>query len=45
MKRIICKVCGVEKNEIEFEYDYFRRKYINICSKCKKIKKENDTIK
>lgn len=35
MKTIVCNKCGIAKDEIEFEYHYFKRVYYHICKECK----------
>ena len=37
MRKLKCSKCGLLKNETEFKYDYWRKKYIKICSKCDNI--------
>ena len=34
MKKLLCNKCRETKNEIEFEYSYFEKKYAKICKKC-----------
>ena len=35
MKKFKCNICGIIKNETEFYYDYFKKKYLkNKCKKC-----------
>lgn len=34
MRIIKCKQCGESKEEIEFEYLFFDKKYTSICKSC-----------
>lgn len=34
MRKITCNKCGEKKDEIEFEYSYFEKKYAKVCKKC-----------
>lgn len=42
MKKLICKKCKEEKNEIEFEYNFFQQEYNKICNKCIKNGEKNE---
>ena len=45
MKIIKCNDCGEKKEEIEFNYDYFKSKYNKICSECEDIKERTEKNK
>lgn len=42
MRQIICNQCKQRKNEIEFEYQYFRKKYKHVCRDCDGYKRPLD---
>jgi len=45
MKILACNECGEKKDEIEFEYFYFQRKYSKICNICKETKERSEKNK
>lgn len=40
MRQIKCNKCLEKKDEIEFEYSYFEKKYAKICKKCEDMHKK-----
>ena len=44
MKIITCYECKKQKQEIEFEYLFFKKKYNNICKKCQEKKNLNQKV-
>lgn len=41
MRQLICNKCREYKDETEFEYIYFQRKYKHICKECDEPIKPN----
>ena len=39
MEKKYCSKCGIEKNVIEFQYEYFKKRYSKLCNDCSQIQR------